>query len=130
MSSPPPSLATSSPASVALRDTPWRWRDAPGSIVWAAAATVAVVCLTMTVGSAVAADGARLAEGCSSCHGIEGRGGRAIPSLAGQDEARLREQMHEFAKGNARSTVMSRLMAGYSDEEIAALAAYFSRVSP
>ena len=130
MSSPPPSLPTSSRGSVALRDIPLRWRDASRSIVWGAAATVAAVCLTLTVDGAFAADGARLANGCSSCHGIEGRGGRAIPSLAGLDETRLRERMHEFAKGNARSTVMSRLMAGYSDEEIAALAAYFSRVSP
>ena len=37
--------------------------------------------------------GAHLAMACSSCHGLDGRGGSAIPGLAARDETELLELM-------------------------------------
>ena len=87
-------------------------------------------CLTVAAANgAAAADGARLSEACSSCHGQEGRGGGAIPALAGQDETTLRQRMQALAAGDPSATIMVRILGGYDDDEIAALAAWFARVS-
>jgi cytochrome subunit of sulfide dehydrogenase len=75
-------------------------------------------------------DGARLAESCAPCHGSAGKGGGSIPPLAGQDESRLARRMGELAAGDPQATIMTRLMRAYEEEEIAALARYFSGLNP
>lgn len=72
-----------------------------------------------------------LAAACANCHGPAGRSITAIPSLAGQPEAHLRQQLHAF-KNNppAHTTVMNRLVADLSDEQLSALAHYFSEIDP
>lgn len=74
--------------------------------------------------------GARLANACTSCHGLEGRSLGAVPTLAGQPLDDLIAKLKAFKEGTAEATIMNRLARGYSDEEIAALAAYFSAVTP
>lgn len=73
-----------------------------------------------------APDGERLADACSSCHGIGGRGGGAIPPIASRDPEDFVAQMLAFRDQTAPATIMNRLARGYSDDEIAALADYFS----
>ncbi len=75
-------------------------------------------------------DGFRLAQSCASCHGSEGRGGGAIPAIAGQEASILEARMHELAAADADATIMPRLLRAYDDAEIAALARYFSQVKP
>ena len=72
-----------------------------------------------------------LAAACANCHGPAGRSTTAIPPLAGQPEAHLRQQLHAF-KNNppAHTTVMDRLVAELSDEQLDALAQYFSATRP
>lgn len=73
-----------------------------------------------------------LAGACANCHGTDGRSPGGIPSLAGQPEALLKSQLLAYKSDNspATTTIMNRLAKGYSDEEIGALALYFSQISP
>lgn len=75
-------------------------------------------------------EGARLANACTSCHGLEGHSVGAAPALAGQAEADLLARLKAFKDGSADATIMNRIVRGYSDEELAALAAYFASVKP
>jgi cytochrome c553 len=52
----------------------------------------------------------------------------SIPVIAGKPEAVLKAQLlaYKSDKAPAGTTIMKRLAKGYSDDEIAALAAYFS----
>lgn len=68
-----------------------------------------------------------LAATCSNCHGFEGVSvGGSMASIAGQSEEFLRGVMQEWRTGERFSTTMGRLLAGYSEAEIDALAAYFA----
>lgn len=69
-----------------------------------------------------------LAHGCIACHGADAtpRGGE-IPPLAGRDAEALLDLLQAYrSDGAAESTSMHRLTGGYSDDELAALAQYFS----
>lgn len=67
------------------------------------------------------------AGNCFNCHGTEGRVNSAIPSIAGRDKAYLEETLKAYKAGTKQATIMNQLAKGYSDEEIAVLADYFSR---
>ncbi|WP_159914946.1 c-type cytochrome [Pantoea sp. 18069] len=70
-----------------------------------------------------------LAGACVSCHGPHGYSTTAIPSIAGQSERRLHERLQAFKDGSARdATIMTRLMRGYDDQQIQALAQWFAQV--
>lgn len=66
-----------------------------------------------------------LAGPCTSCHGANGEGSGAIPTLHGRPAFALLEQLKAFRSDQVPSTVMNRLAKGYSDEQLALLAAYF-----
>lgn len=70
-----------------------------------------------------------LAGPCSNCHGLGGISPGAIPSLDGLSEDELVARMTAFREGTADATVMTRLMQGYDDEQIAALAGWFAKMS-
>jgi sulfide dehydrogenase cytochrome subunit len=68
-----------------------------------------------------------LARTCNNCHGVNGvSAGGSMPSLGGQSEAYLKNVMLEWKSGARASATMSRLIKGYSDEQIAGLAKYFA----
>jgi len=69
-----------------------------------------------------------LAATCITCHGPAGVSLGAIPSLAGQDASYLRDAMMEQRKGERETTVMRKYMMGFTPEEIAQLADYFSKL--
>jgi cytochrome subunit of sulfide dehydrogenase len=82
-----------------------------------------------TAATAVAADIAALASTCNNCHGMDGvSAGPSMPSIGGQSEAYLKNVMLEWKKGERYSATMGRLIKGYSDEQIGALAAYFAKL--
>jgi len=70
---------------------------------------------------------AMLANNCSTCHGPDGHSPGAIPSIAGKPAEYLATALREFRAGTRTATVMTRHAKGYSDEDIQALADYFSR---
>lgn len=69
-----------------------------------------------------------LATTCFTCHGTDGKSPGAIPSIAGIPADSLRQTLHEFRDGRRPATVMGRHASGYTDEEIASIAAYLSRI--
>ena len=71
-----------------------------------------------------------LAASCANCHGPEGRSPGSIPSIEGQDAAAMTAQLLGVKSGEIEATVMNRIAKGYSDAEIAALAAYFTTPRP
>jgi len=70
-----------------------------------------------------------LASNCANCHGTEGRsaGGGGMPGLAGLSRAYFLEQMNAFRSGARQATVMHQIAKGYTDEQIAQLADFFSK---
>lgn len=69
-----------------------------------------------------------LAAACANCHGAEGRGAWPIASIAGRPFTELLRQLTAYRDGDFLddATVMPRLMAGYSEADIDALARWFS----
>ena len=72
-----------------------------------------------------------IAMSCAMCHGTEGRTvqGSSVAPLAGRPAAEIVAQMKAFKEGTRQATIMHQIAKGYSDAEIAATAAYFSRLS-
>lgn len=73
-------------------------------------------------------DSAVLAAPCANCHGTDGKSNGPVPSLAGRPAITIAAQMKAF-KGETPppgTTIMNRLAKGYTDEQIEALAKYFS----
>lgn len=97
------------------------------------AALAACVCATLSVASfaqsAAAIRVRSLAASCAGCHGTDGRAvdGSAVPSLAGMPAAALIERMNAFKSGARSGTVMPQLAKGFSDAQIAQLAAWFAQ---
>jgi cytochrome subunit of sulfide dehydrogenase len=70
---------------------------------------------------------AMLANACAGCHGTLGASaGLSMPTLAGQSKKAFVESMKDFKTGTRPATVMGRLAKGYTDEEIEAMADFFS----
>ncbi len=97
--------------------------------------TVAGACLAAGLAAtapAQAQQAAYLAANCANCHGTDGRsaGGAGMPGLAGLSTTYFIEQMKAFREGKRNATIMHQLSKGYSDEQIAAMADFFSRQKP
>lgn len=67
-----------------------------------------------------------LAANCANCHGTDGRSVGVMESLAGYDKEKFVTNMKEFRSGDKPATIMHQLVKGYTDQQIADLAAYFS----
>jgi cytochrome c553 len=92
---------------------------------------IAVVATMMLAAPAFAsgpiATGARLAATCTGCHGTNGAtAGTALPSLAGQSKEALLASLQAFKSGSRSATIMTQITKGYSDEQLAQLAAFFA----
>jgi cytochrome c553 len=74
--------------------------------------------------------GRDLAAACANCHGTNGASVQGMPYLAGQTKGYIVERMQEFKAGRRPATIMHQIAKGYSDEQIDALAAYFSAQKP
>lgn len=98
---------------------------AKGLIVFVAA--LLTLPTALSAGELAAQDVAALAATCFNCHGPDGRSTGAIPRLQGQSSSRLLMLMKSFKNGESPdATVMPRLMKGYDDAQIQALAQWFS----
>jgi len=70
-----------------------------------------------------------LAASCMSCHGPDGKSSTAIPSIAGQPESRLLARLQAFkADAVPEATIMTRLIKGYDEAQMRALARWFAEV--
>lgn len=92
----------------------------------------AVVALTLLAGAAQAQSASPqnvryLAANCANCHGTNGAGAQGLPGLAGLKKEYFIEQMANFKSGQREATLMHQIAKGYSDEQIAAMAAFFEQ---
>jgi len=72
-------------------------------------------------------NGAMLGNTCAGCHGTFGAAeSTKIPPLAGAVEAQFIATMLAYRDGSRVGTIMNRVARAYSDDEIAAMAAYFA----
>lgn len=67
-----------------------------------------------------------MAAACFNCHGTHGVAQSGMESLAGVNKDELLKKMLDFKTGKKPATVMHQLSKGYTDEQLAALAAYFA----
>lgn len=70
-----------------------------------------------------------MAANCAACHGTDGHpaDGSSVPRLASRPAAEIVDKVKAFKEGKAEATVMHQIAKGFSDAEVAALAAYFAR---
>lgn len=88
-------------------------------------AAALLVCATSAVADDANLSG--LAATCNNCHGVGGvSAGSSMASLAGQNQAYLEMVMLQWKSGERFSTTMGRLLGGYTEDQIKALAAYFA----
>jgi len=68
------------------------------------------------------------AAACANCHGYGGRppADSPIPALAGRPAAQLVAQMADFKSDRRDGTVMPQIAKGYSEAQVAAIAAWFA----
>lgn len=70
-------------------------------------------------------------ETCFFCHGARGQSSNSwYPSLSGQPEAYVIEQLHAFADDKRRNPYMEPLARSLTDDQTEAMAAYFARQTP
>ena len=66
------------------------------------------------------------AAACANCHGTDGRAQPGMEALAGKDKDDITQKMLDFKSGRKPATLMHQIAKGYSDEQIAQIAAYFA----
>ena len=93
---------------------------------WPALTFVLCCLLLLPIGYAQSATPEALAFPCMACHGPEGESQGDIPSLNGLSHNHLKNSLHAFKSAQRRGVIMNRIARGYSDEQIEALARYFS----
>ena len=69
-----------------------------------------------------------LVANCANCHGTDGRTAPGAPmrSLAGMPREELLAQMKAFRDGTRPSTIMGQLSKGFSDAQLAQMAAWLA----
>ena len=94
-------------------------------------ATVLALCLGAHAAQAQEVNRARdLAAACFSCHGTNGNAQPGMAPLAGRPQAEIMRIIGEFrvgARSGEQGTLMPQLVKGYTDEQMALIADYFSR---
>lgn len=68
-----------------------------------------------------------LANTCAGCHGTLGASaGEVMPTIGGMDKGYLVEVLTDYKTGRRPSTIMGRIMLGYGDLEISAIASFYA----
>lgn len=91
--------------------------------------TLLALALIALSGTASARDDIEvLARTCNGCHGIGGSSvGLSMPSIGGLPRNYLKNIMKQWKYDERTSITMGRIVKGFSDDEIDALAAHFAR---
>ena len=105
------------------------------TILFAAAASVALISSLAAAQGAIAGDaakGAQKTQMCTGCHGIEGWRTAypevyRVPRIGGQHEAYLVKALQEYKNGERRHPSMRAIAASLSDQDMADLAAYYAQ---
>ncbi len=74
------------------------------------------------------AAGKQKSASCAGCHGADGNSAQPVfPSIAGLNVGYLYQQLEAFKTGRRKNPIMQGLMAAQSEQDMADLAAYYSR---
>lgn len=85
----------------------------------------------LAAGSALGAESTTGLAECAACHGLDGIAKDAeVPHLAGQNELYLYNQMLAFRAGKRPHREMRHMARTLSNEEMAAIAAYYAALPP
>lgn len=94
--------------------------------------TLAVCCCVMLCvaesGFAGGTIGRTVGVTCNACHGPDGKSEGAIPSLDELTDKQIESELLAFRSGKRPATIMNRIARGYTNNEIAAVAEYFSNL--
>lgn len=93
----------------------------------------AAVALVLGAGAARGADANHtrsLAASCANCHGTHGRAREGMEPLAGRPRDAILRSLLDFKTGKRPATIMHQLSKGYSDEELARIAAFYAAQKP
>jgi cytochrome c553 len=74
--------------------------------------------------------GEYLGSECVTCHQLSGRVVGGVPAIVGLDAGSFIALMESYRKKERPNQVMQTIAAKFSNEEIAALAAYFGSIKP
>lgn len=74
--------------------------------------------------------GEYLSAECVTCHQLSGKAVGAIPPIVGVDAESFTVLMNAYRKKERDNQVMQTIATKFSNEEIAALAAYFESIKP
>ena len=89
-------------------------------------AAMLLACSPAAVAQADPADAPPGASSCSGCHPASERAGTPVPRLAGRNPTEIVQAMRAFRLGQTSTTIMDRVAKGFSEEEIAAIAAWYA----
>lgn len=91
---------------------------------------IALIMANPVVASDLALAKQIVAERCHLCHGADGEASSAVyPRIAGQHKEYMIKQLTDFRSGKRKGT-MNEMAANLTDDEILALADYFSAKPP
>ena len=90
-----------------------------------ALAAMLIAFLPLAAAAAGPADAPPGASSCSGCHALSQASASPVPRLVGRNPAELAQAMRAFRSGQASTTIMDRVAKGFSDDEIAAIAAWY-----
>jgi cytochrome subunit of sulfide dehydrogenase len=110
------------------RNDPTSARLATGAVAsrWRLAGAVVAIGL-VAASRAIAADVVPAgSSSCSGCHPPTVSGKTPVTPLAGLPEVQIVTAMQAFRAGQRPATVMDRIAKGFSDAEIAAIAAWYA----
>lgn len=67
-------------------------------------------------------------ESCAACHGADGNStAPTFPKLAAQHESYLLRELQDYKSGARANDIMTPIVAGLSDQDMADLAAYYAK---
>ncbi len=88
-----------------------------------------LILLTLTTPAQADAPAAAIADVCRNCHGTDSN--TEIPPLPGAfNAASLKQKLQDYKTGQTDATIMPRIVKGYSDAELNAVADYFTTQNP
>lgn len=67
-----------------------------------------------------------LAATCANCHGTNGKSVGGMESLAGEPKDKLLQKLADFKSGAKPASIMHQISKGYTDEQLALIAAWFA----
>lgn len=104
----------------------------PTSVLrWICVCAAAAACAASAQGAGDPQAGRAKAALCAACHGMNGVSINPLwPSLAGQQEVYLANQIRAFRDGERVEVTMQPFVANLTDQDVEDLAAFYAALSP